>query len=103
MTKTVNTNHTGLASPANSFNRRISADTDQFDRNDIDALGMALDTHDHDTDKGLGIARIQTSATPSAAGQVQITGNDLKWWAGTAGAVYTAPPNYVASTWTPVL
>lgn len=90
MSKTGNTNHNSLSSPGSTFNRRIGSDSDAFDRNDVDALGMALDDHDHDANKGLGVARLQTSATPTVAGNVQITGDTLKWWAASAAAVYTA-------------
>lgn len=33
---------------------------------------------------------IQTGATPTGAGDIQITGDDLKYWGATAGAVQTA-------------
>jgi hypothetical protein len=90
MSKTTNTNMTGLTSPGSTFNRRISADSDQFDRNDVDAVGMALDDHDHDVDKGLGVARIQTGTAPSAAGNVRVNGDVFQWWANSAGSVYSA-------------
>jgi hypothetical protein len=90
MSKTTNTNMTGLTSPGSTFNRRISADSDQFDRNDVDAVGMALDDHDHDVDQGLGVARIQTGTAPTAAGNVRVNGDVFQWWANSAGSVYSA-------------
>lgn len=56
MTKTVTSNYSGVASPGNSFFQRISADGDGFTRNDIDALGNALELHDHTTGKGAQIS-----------------------------------------------
>ena len=52
MSKTTNSNHLNVGSPGATFNRRISADGDTFDRNDVDALGHALDEHDHTSGKG---------------------------------------------------
>lgn len=63
MAKTVNSNYTSSTSPGNAFNSRISADADAFDRNDIDALGSALEQHTHASGLGLAVARLATSVT----------------------------------------
>lgn len=65
-------------------------DGDQYDRMHVAGPAIALDAHDHGDTKGTGVARLQTSAAPDAAGEVQITGDTLKYWAASAGAVYTA-------------
>lgn len=61
MAKTTTTNYTSCAAPGNTFNKRISADSDPPDRNDIDALGAALEEHDHASGKGAAVARVTTA------------------------------------------
>src|SRR5437016_5388189 len=57
-------------------------------------LPAALDVvgaHDHRTDpNGAPVGRLQTTTVPAAAGQVQVTGDALKWWGGASSAVRTA-------------
>ena len=51
---------------------------------------MALDDHNHDTGKGLGVFGIQTGTAPSATGHIRINGDVLQFWAGSAAAIYSA-------------
>lgn len=76
MTKTVNTNYTSISAPGSTFNRRISADSDTFARNDIDALGEALDDHVHDG-AGKGLYPVLTSVNVAPGGsQGCVNGSD---------------------------
>jgi hypothetical protein len=68
ITKTVNNNYSSIASPGSTFNRRISQDSDTFARNDVDALGEALDDHDHSSNKGLAINSIPSGGLTIAGG-----------------------------------
>lgn len=43
-----------------------------------------FDLHDHSSGKGLPIRRIQTSATPAASSEVQVTSNRIRFHDGTA-------------------
>jgi hypothetical protein len=67
LTKTTTLNYLSIAAPGNSFNNRISADSDIFARNDIDALGNALDLHDHTSGKGLAVGALATTVTLTGA------------------------------------
>jgi hypothetical protein len=67
-----------------------TARTDAFVYTDVTVLAAAVDGHDHSSTKGLGVKRLQTGSTPTLAGEVQVTGDSLKWWGATAGAVRTA-------------
>lgn len=73
MTKTVNSNYLSLAAPGNSFNNRISADSDTFARNDIDALGNALDLHNHDAGKGLPVNSIPSGGLTISSGNLTVS------------------------------
>lgn len=83
MSTTLTTN-LGLIKPVAGTNEPASIFTSHNPNMDV------LDGHDHSSGKGLGVLRLQTGSAPVSAGQVQITGDTLKWWAGSAGAVYTA-------------
>lgn len=65
--------------------------TDRFERaSHLAAVTQNLDEHDHGATKGLGVRRLQTAAAPAAAGEVQVTGDLLRWWGATAAAARTA-------------
>lgn len=86
MTRSSSTNYTASGT---NFEKATAA-TDAWKKEDLQRLAEAVDGHDHRDTRGLGVKRVQTSETPSAAGHVQQTGDMLKWWAQTAGAVKTA-------------
>lgn len=90
MTKTVNTNYQNIPAPGNTFDNRISADTDTFSRNDIDALGNALDLHDHSSGKGLSVGTIQSTLIVAGA-SVTIQGSN--------GALYLTGDQTKGLTW----
>lgn len=67
------------------------ADGDAYERaTQLAAVAKNLDQHDHSDTKGLPVRRLQSAAPPAATGQVQIDGDDLKWWGGLASAIQTA-------------
>jgi hypothetical protein len=73
---------------------------DDLEDDDLFLLQAALEQHTHDSTRGLAVRRLHTSSAPASTGQVQIDGNDLKWWAAVAAAVRTAATIEGANTWT---
>lgn len=74
----------------NALFKWATADTDLFDRVHVADLAATLDVHDHASNRGLGVKRLQTSSAPAAAGEVRVNGDDLQWWGASAAAVQTA-------------
>ena len=96
MTKTNSTNYTAAGT-----NFPVATEgTDDLTKEDIFSLQAAVEQHTHDNTRGLAVRRLNTSSTPSASGHVQINSDDLRWWAGTAGAVRTASTLEGANVWT---
>lgn len=59
----------------------------------------AVDGHAHDNrGKGQGIRCIQTASAPAATGDIQLTGDSLKYWGANSNAVITAMNPAVAVT-----
>lgn len=73
MAKTVTTNYSGVAAPGNTFNRRISADADIFERNDADALGNALELHTHANGLGLPVNTIPSGGLTVTSGGITVS------------------------------
>lgn len=65
-------------------------DGDALEPEDIWRLARAVEDHTHDDDRGLPVRRLDAVSAPTAPGHVQLAGDDLRWWAGTAGVPYTA-------------
>lgn len=98
MTKTVNSNYGSVSNPGNTFNSRISADSDTFARNDIDSLGNALDNHTHASGLGLPVNSIPSGGltitagnlsmgtTPAGAGLIRIPNNNSLNWRNSANS-----------------
>lgn len=81
MSTSASTNFTG----GNAFDR-AGADGDMFDRDHVNKVAAALDNHNHADALGLGVKRLQTSAAPTASGEVGVVSNVLQWWNGSAAA-----------------
>ena len=83
MAKTLSTNF----SAAGTNFPLATVGTDPLTKEDVFTLQQALEQHTHDATRGLAVRRINTANAPASAGQVQISGDALSWWANTAGAV----------------
>lgn len=74
---------TGAAFP------KATAASDPFQKEDVQTLAEAVDGHTHRDTRGLGVGRLDTATAPTEAGEVQVDGDDLKWWGASAAAVKT--------------
>jgi len=63
---------------------------DDLDPRDIWRLARAVEDHAHGTGRGLPINRIGTATAPQTPGDIQVSGDDFRWWAATAAAIYSA-------------
>ena len=63
---------------------------DDLDPRDIWRVARSLEDHQHGLGRGLPINRISTTTSPQVPGDIQVTGDDFRWWGATAGAVMTA-------------
>jgi hypothetical protein len=63
---------------------------DDLDERDLYRLARAVEDHNHGEGRGLAVNRIGTTTAPQTAGDLQVQGDDLRWWADLADAIYSA-------------
>src|SRR5262245_25606342 len=85
-TKELSVNYTAGGEPF-----AIANDTeDDLDPRDIWRIARNMEDHQHGSGRGLPINRIGTATAPQNPGDIQVAGDDFRWWAGAAGAIYGA-------------
>jgi hypothetical protein len=71
---------------------------DALDPRDIWLLARAVEDHQHGTGRGLPINRIGTASAPQAPGDIQVMGDDFRWWGDDSDAVLSAVNTTTAQT-----
>jgi hypothetical protein len=78
---------------ANNFN-------DPLAKEDFFTLQRAVDEHEHSSTRGLPVRQVNVANAPGSPGQLQINGDDLRWWAAVALAIRTAAALENPNVWT---
>lgn len=67
-----------------------TAGSDPIFKEHIQLLAKAFHDHTHESTRGLPVRRIDTASAPGSSGQVQISGDTLRWWGTTSSAIFSA-------------
>lgn len=95
MTKAQSVNYTA---PNTNFPIASEA-ADKLLKEDVFTLQRALEDHTHDNTRGTGVRRVNVSAAPGQPGQIQIEGDNLRWWGSLVGEAVTAATLEGDQTW----